>query len=179
MTHALFASERARFRLWNADDLEAGIALWCNAEVMRFIEPPLEDADAVLACIAAGKAHYDAFGVQHFALEHKSSGEVIGCCGFNRADETSTDLELVIHLRVEWWDRGYGKETVNAALAWVRQHPTLTCKRVLASTATENIAMQRILEGAGMTCLGEQWYDDTEQHELSYEVDITDGNSPL
>ncbi len=172
---AMFESGRLRFRLWSEDDLEAGRALWCDPRVMQHIEAPLETDEQVLRCIRAGKAHFEEHGVQHFALEHKATGEVLGCCGFNmERDEDDPEgafLELVIHLRATRWGKGYGQEAVDAALAWAKQHELAA--RVVASTTEENTSMRIILERAGMRELGKRWYEDTERYEYTYEVDIT------
>jgi RimJ/RimL family protein N-acetyltransferase len=134
--------------VWTRDDRAAGERIWGDAEVMRFVGPPLAP-DAVARSIDAGIAHHARHGVQHWAVIVRATGELIGCCGFHVAGD---DLELVYHFARAHWGRGYATEAARACVAHARD--TLGAARIVASIVPGNDASRRVLEKLGFTRAG-------------------------
>jgi RimJ/RimL family protein N-acetyltransferase len=82
------------------------------------------------------------------------SGEVIGMCGFKRADKEEGGvtgmLEVGWRLRQEAWGQGYAKEAARACLDW--GFATQPDDRIIALTVIQNSASWGLMERLGMTC---------------------------
>ncbi|MEE8107151.1 MAG: GNAT family N-acetyltransferase [Planctomycetota bacterium] len=155
-------SRRLILRTWAPDDLDAGLRLWGDAEVMRLVGEPLT-RDQVAAAIRAGMAHQENHGCQHWAVVDRETGDVIGCCGFNTMPgwpEFDDALELAVHFARHAWGRGYATEALRASVGYA--FGNLSPARLLAWTDAQNLAMLRVLERTGFECLGDRpcWDDD-------------------
>lgn len=143
---------RLRLRTWTLDDLAAGLRLWGDPEVMRFVDGGRpESEEEVRRSIMAGIAHQERHGCQHWAVVERSSGEVVGCAGFNLF-EGGPDLELVVHLARDRWGCGFATEACRAALAVIRSRPET--RRVVAGVHPENHGSRRLLEKLGFSLRG-------------------------
>jgi [ribosomal protein S5]-alanine N-acetyltransferase len=76
----------------------------------------------------------------------KSSGEIIGSCGFARPRETP-EIELGYLLARESWGKGYATEIARAAADY--GFKKLGFREIIALTDVENTASQRVLEKIG------------------------------
>ncbi len=154
-------TERLVLRTWTTrpDDLAAGLRIWGDPEVMRWVgRGDALDAGGVEASIAAGIAHQEQHGVQHWAVVERASGEVIGACGFH-LDEGGPGLEMVFHLAKAWWGRGLATEAARAAFEHVvraRRPP-----EIVAAHRLENEASGRILAVLGFEDHGVEHFEDS------------------
>lgn len=160
----LFHSHRMYYRIWTEEDLAAGIKLWGNPEVMKFIEEPLSD-DGVLKSIQAGKRHYQNYGTQLFAMVLKKNDQIIGCCGFSVEDLENKTYEFGIHIMPEYQLKNYGYEAGKAAIAYIKNQASL----IIAACHLENKASEQLLLKLGFDYKGNRWFDDTKRYEQYFE----------
>lgn len=104
-----------------------------------------------------------------YAVMEKSTGEIIGAAGFN-VENTIEEVELIYHFNKKSWGKGYATEAVGACMDIVHLHPEV--RLVSASASKENEGSLKILERAGFTYMGMQWFDDTQQEEPVYEYKL-------
>jgi RimJ/RimL family protein N-acetyltransferase len=115
------------------------------------------EGDLVVAGIAceAGE-HYDEtgdFGVYQVLLA--DTGEVVGGIGFIHPPE-SGEVEVGYGLAESARGRGLATEALRAVTAWAAEHGVVT---VVAMTATDNVASQRVVERVGFSRLATQVVD--------------------
>ena len=115
------------------------------------------EGDLVVAGIAveAGE-HYDetgVFGVYQVLLA--DSGEVVGGIGFIHPPELG-EVEVGYGLAESVRGRGFASEALRAVSTWAAEHGVAT---IVAMTATDNMASQRVVERVGFTRLPEPVVD--------------------
>ena len=147
-------SERLILRTWAPDDLDAGVRIWGDAEVMEFVGGPLT-RDQVAAAIRAGTAHQEKHGCQHWAVVDRETGDVIGCCGFNTMPgrpEFDDALELAVHIARHAWGNGYATEAVQMVVEYALA--SLQTGLLVAWSERGNAVMHRVLKKCGFESLG-------------------------
>lgn len=176
MARVVARTERLTLRTWRPDDPRdraAGLRIWGDPEVVRELgESPL-DAAGVERCLRAGRAHYEEHGVQHFAVERRDTGEVIGACGFHRGEDPDVDgscLELVYHFARDVWGLGFATEAARACVELARrEHAPVT---LVAAFAPGHDASRRVLEKLGFRSHTERWFEDTQRHEPVWHLSL-------
>jgi RimJ/RimL family protein N-acetyltransferase len=148
-------TERLLLRRLTLDEARAVVAL--DRDGRRWAGDYPTEGDLVVAGIAveAGE-HYDEtgdFGVYQVLLA--DSGEVVGGIGFIHPPE-SGEVEVGYGLAESARGRGVATEALHAVTAWAAEHGVAT---VVAMTATDNVASQRVVERAGFTRLPEPVVD--------------------
>ncbi|MFN3201345.1 MAG: GNAT family N-acetyltransferase [Bradymonadia bacterium] len=165
----LFHTERLRFRCWSTADLDAGLSIWGDPDVMRFVEPPL-DAETVLRSIEAGRRHFERHRCQHWAMVPHTSDTPVGACGFNVFEEESPGgefceggprLEMVFHLSKTVWGQGLATEAALGALKYAETH--LRPAGFVAGVHPGNSASARVLEKVGFVAGGMRHFQDTDE----------------
>jgi RimJ/RimL family protein N-acetyltransferase len=167
----ILETQRLELRIWSEHDLESGVAIWGDPEVMKLIGSgkAMSRAD-VRRSIEAGTAHQRKYGVQHWAVKERASGEIIGCCGFNKLEDSDA-LELVFHFAKAHWGHGYATEAAEACVSYARR--VLRPQTIVAWTHPLNGASRRILEKLGFEQRGHTYFEDSNLHEPRYELDTS------
>ncbi len=93
-------------------------------------------------------------GLCYWAVEHKSSRQLIGTCGLRKADDYPPELpvsglhEIGWRIGEAWWRQGFAFEAAHAAIDWFWDHNE---DSVLAAWTTEaNIPSQNLMIRLGM-----------------------------
>jgi RimJ/RimL family protein N-acetyltransferase len=109
-------TDRLVLRGFEPRDFDAFAELCGDAEVMRFMGPPVGRVDAwrLLATIVG---HWTLRGYGLWAVEERATGAFVGRAGL-WYPEGWPGLEVGWALRREWWGRGYATEAGRAALEW-------------------------------------------------------------
>lgn len=167
----ILETRRLELRVWSEDDLESAIAIWGDPEVMRFIGSGKVSSRAdVRRSIEAGITHQTKYGFQHWAVLERASGQIIGCCGFNRLEDSDA-LELVFHFAKAHWGNGYATEAAEACVSYAKR--VLRPPQMVAWTHPLNAASRRILEKLGFEQRGHTYFEDSNLDEPRYELDTS------
>jgi ribosomal-protein-alanine N-acetyltransferase len=92
-------------------------------------------------------------GVGLFGVRLRSSGELVGFCGFGHTQDGPEEIELIYELLPELWGRGLATEASRACLhhAFVE----VGLDTVVAGADAPNVASLRVIEKLGMKAAGE------------------------
>ncbi|WP_224701592.1 GNAT family N-acetyltransferase [Devosia aquimaris] len=163
MSNDIATTERLRIRKWRADDVDAILAVYGDAEAMRWVGDgrPLQRADC-LFWIDKNAANYRSRGYGMYAVEHREDRRVVGCCGLVHPDG-QVEPELKYAFLREHWGKGYAQEAARALLSYGSTHHALGL--VIATVAPENRASLRVLEKIGMRVVEERT-DDAGEREI-------------
>jgi RimJ/RimL family protein N-acetyltransferase len=150
---------RLRLRAFRADDFEALAALWRDPAMTRHIlGRPATDEESWLRLLRyAGHWALQGFGI--WAVEEKSSGRYVGELGFGDF-RRELDAPLAHPVEGAWviataaQGRGYAREAMTAALAWLDAHRPPEF-RISALIAPENAASLRLAARLGFVEAGQ------------------------
>lgn len=145
----ILETNRLVLRTWTLEDSEAALQIWGDADVMKFVGKPFEDIEVARRALKNAVAAQDKHGISLWAAVEKSSGRVVGCCGFHPFEN---DLEIAYHFVPAVWGRGYATEAAQACLGYA--FGKLETAKIIGFTHPENIASSRVLEKIGMKYKG-------------------------
>jgi ribosomal-protein-alanine N-acetyltransferase len=145
----ILETNRLMLRTWTLEDSEAALQIWGDAEVMRFVGKPFENIEMARRALENAITAQENQGVCLWAAVEKSSGRVVGCCGFHSFED---GLELAYHFICAVWGRGYASEAAQACLDYGFER--LNAAKIVAFTHPANTASSRVLEKIGMKYKG-------------------------
>ena len=157
----LLETERLRLRGYRATDFSAYAALWSDPVTVRHTTGnPLSPEDAWKKMLR-NAGLWPVLGFGYWAIEEKSSGELIGEAGFadfKRGIQPSLDgsLEAGWILDSRAHGKGYATEAVRATIAWGKEHfpqQSMTCL-----IHPDNAASLRLAERCGFEKLTQARY---------------------
>lgn len=146
-------TERLVMRGWRDEDFEPWAAICADDEVMRALGrrggiDPVE-AWGEMAFFAG---HWVLKGFGHWALEERSSGELVGRAGLLRPPDWP-DLEVGWTVARPRWGEGLAGEAGRAAVDWAQQ--ALGARHIISLIEPHNARSIRVAEKLGMTEEGE------------------------
>jgi RimJ/RimL family protein N-acetyltransferase len=145
---AILETSRLVLRPFGAEDLDSLARLMANRDFMRFSHGPYSRQqtqtvlDRILSWNRAGLP-------SQFAVSPRSTGTLIGYCGFFHQEVDETDeIEIGYRLHPDYWNKGIATEAATA----VRDHAfrDLKLPRVISLIHPDNIASRRVAEKIGM-----------------------------
>lgn len=152
MTEVVLETERLRLRWFREDDFEQFCKMTFDAEVMRFIGGKPMDALNTWRQMAAIIGHWYFRGYGVWAVEEKSTGNLVGRIGFmNPAGWPG--FELGWTLARESWGKGYATEGARRALEYA--FTEMDRDHVISLIAPENVASARVAKRLGEKVEGE------------------------
>jgi RimJ/RimL family protein N-acetyltransferase len=132
--------------MFREEDFEAYAKLTADPEVMRFIGGKTFDRLEAWRGMAFMVGHWHLLGYGHWAVEEKSTGNLIGRIGFlNPA--TWPGFELGWTLAREYWGRGYATEGARRALQYGFEE--LDRSHIISLIHPDNKASIRVAERLG------------------------------
>ena len=174
--HVFLETERLLLRRFTEDDLDMLVELDSDPEVMRYLTggPPTpreEIADDILPAWLRYYERWEGFGF--WAAIEKSTGEFVGWFHFRPPSGSPDDeVELGSRLHRTAWGKGYGTEASRALIR--RGFTEYGVRRVIASTAADNIGSRRVMEKSGLTLIRTYrmtypgLFNDEEQEDVEY-----------
>jgi RimJ/RimL family protein N-acetyltransferase len=128
------------------DDTDALLAVWGDAETMRFY-PSTLNREQMVERILAQIARY-ATGTGQLAVLLRQTGELIGGCGpvWHEVDGVD-ELEVGYHIRRDHWGNGYAPEAARAVLDYAAS--SLQKYDCVSLIRTENQPSRRAAEKNG------------------------------
>jgi RimJ/RimL family protein N-acetyltransferase len=152
--HPVLTTERLILRQFQEADLGSFADIVADPEVMRcasFTGKPLSRAEAwQWLCVMAG--HWRLRGYGMWAVEEKSSGQLIGRIGLQYPDEFP-DVEIAWMLARSFWGRGLAFEGASAAVQWGFE--TLGKEKLISLIFPENTRSIRLAGRLGESLEGE------------------------
>lgn len=146
----MIETDRLILRRWQAKDVAPFHAMGQDAEVMRYLGPPMDMA-ACEATVERMNAMADATGDCFWAIERRDDGAFLGFCGI-KAGPPGTPIEglpeIGWRLARAAWGGGYAREAAAVCLARAWQRGT---ERVHAITVPANERSWGLMIRLGMT----------------------------
>ncbi|MBD2099967.1 GNAT family N-acetyltransferase [Leptolyngbya sp. FACHB-261] len=148
MSQIIFETERLVGRRLEPDDLTPMLAIYGDAEAMRWVGDgqPITEEQCV-KWLEVTENNYRVRGYGMFALVERSSQGVIGFCGLVHPGGQN-EAEIKYALARRYWGLGLATEAATAMLTFAAT--VVGLHRVIATTAPENIASHKVLLKAGM-----------------------------
>jgi RimJ/RimL family protein N-acetyltransferase len=144
----ILETERLLLREFIPEDADALFAVLGDPIAMQYYPAPLSRPE-VENWISRNRARYTYDGFGLWAMLLKSTGGLIGDCGFFvRAVQDAFDFELGWHVHRDHWGRGYASEAAQCSI----QHAfgKLGADRIIALIRPENVSSCRVAEKCGM-----------------------------
>lgn len=144
------STSRLLLRRWRREDREPFAALNSDAEVMRHFPAPLTAAESD-ALVAQIEAHFELHGFGLWAVEHGSSGALLGFTGlcvpsFEAAFTPA--VEIGWRLRRSAWGCGYATEAALGSLEF--GFGELGLDEIVSFTSFQNAPSRAVMERIGM-----------------------------
>ncbi len=145
----VLATRRLVLREFVPADADALARVICDPETMRYYPAPYDRA-GVDDWIARNLRRYQQDGHGLWAIDLKSSGDMIGDCGITLQEVDGEVLpEIGYHLRRDMWGRGYATEAARACLDYGLAYPNIEV--LISLIRPENVPSRRVAERNGMT----------------------------
>lgn len=148
MINAVFETKRLLVRRWRESDLPDLLAVYGDEDAMKWIGDgrPITE-DECKQWLVVTRRNYEKHGYGMFAVELKSEPGVIGFCGIVHPGGHEQAEVKYAYLR-RMWGQGIASEALVGLIRYgVSAHGI---ERMIATTAPENAASQRVLVKAGM-----------------------------
>ncbi|MCB0132961.1 MAG: GNAT family N-acetyltransferase [Caldilineaceae bacterium] len=144
----LFETTRLIVRQLDARDLDAMLAVYGDADAMRWVDDgqPITYAECV-HWLEVTDRNYATRGYGMAAIELRATGEVIGFCGLVHPGG-QPEAEIKYALRRAVWGQGIASEVARGMIDYGAR--TFDLAEIIATVAPENGASRRVLEKAGM-----------------------------
>lgn len=157
----ILETTRLILRTWTFADAENLFEICRDDEVMKYVGTgkgykTLKEAEDFLVWVATYQKEN---GFCRWAVLEKSSGEIIGSCGFARPHGTE-EIELGYLLARKHWRRGFATEAAESCLHF--GFNKLDFREIIALTDLENTASQKVLEKIGFAKRGIELYNGEE-----------------
>lgn len=143
----VFVTERLRARRWRDWDLAALLAVYGDADAMRWVGDgsPLSE-DEARRWLVVTRNNYEKRGYGMFALESLETGDVVGFIGIVHPSGQA-EAEVKYAFTREHWGKGLATEAVRGVVEYGSSVHGL--RRMIATTAPENVASHRVLLKSG------------------------------
>ena len=147
---AIFETERLRARPWTADDAEAGLAIYGDPEVTRFIAAggTVSSVEMMQGIIEIYNGRDFGPGLGVWAVERKDDGNVVGSALLVPLEGKGPEIEVGWHFARAAWGNGFATEAGAATIAY--GFATVGLKRIIAVVYPENERSLRVCERLGM-----------------------------
>lgn len=148
MPERVFQTERLAVRRWRDSDLPALLAVYGDADAMRWVgDGKAITHDECVRWLTVTRANYVNRGYGMFAVEERASSRVIGFCGIVHPGGQAEPEIKYAFLRSHW-GLGLATEAVTALVRYGADAHGL--RYIMATTAPENAVSHRVLLKAGM-----------------------------
>lgn len=129
-------------------DVDALVRVISDPQTMRFYPAPFDRAE-VEEWIARNIRRYRASGHGLWALDLRSTGEMVGDCGITLQEVDGEQLlEIGYHLRRDMWGHGFATEAARACRDY--GFTELKADFLISLIRPENVASCRVAERNGM-----------------------------
>lgn len=153
----MLETERLIMREMTLADREGLLAIFSDAEMMRFYPKPF-DRQRTAAWIEWNLRNYAEYGFGLWALILKQNGELIGDCGLIIQDvDGRQETEIGYHVRRDLWGQGFATEAAQTCRNYGFQ---LGRNRLISLIHPDNVASRRVAEKNGMSLVKQTLWRD-------------------
>lgn len=167
MKEFFLKTERLGFSLWNEGDIADAMELWGNPNVTKFIVASgAMSKEQVLERLNKEIENYNNYKMQYWPIYLLESKKNIGCCGLRPYDIENNILEMGIHIKEQYWRRGFAVEGCSAVIDYAFN--SLGAKGIFAGHNPKNTASAEMLKKLGFTYTHDEFYKPTGLNHPSY-----------
>ena len=141
---------RLILRAWNESDLNSMVAINQEPEVCKYL-PAIGNRETTIALIQRITEHDNEHGFSLYAVELKSTHEMIGFLGLMTLSfeaHFTPAIEIGWRLSSQYWNKGYATEGAMAVLS--HAFTELNLEELVSFTVVDNYASRRVMEKIGM-----------------------------
>lgn len=161
-------TDRVGFSKWTQDDIGLAGLLWGDPEVTKYIcASGVFSDDDIARRLNTEIQNEFVYKVQYWPVFELTTNALIGCCGLR--PRKTREYEIGIHLRPEYWRRGYAEESANAVIEYA--FCVLNAKKLFAGHNPNNSRSRKLLTKLGFTYIGDEYYEPTGLYHPSYELE--------
>ena len=149
-------TERLLLRQWRDGDWVGLRRTYGDPEVMSWIGTTAADLAATAAAVGRMSMHWRLLGYGMFAVEERSSAEIVGRVGLMLHPDLPLDgpkVEVGWTLQRSAWGRGYATEAAMASLELGFRR--LGLPQIFSMTRPDNARSRAVMERCGLTLRGE------------------------
>ena len=153
MTMQILETSRLIFRTFNDMDLSAMTAINQDPDVMKYF-PSMLDQEQTKSFIKCIMSHYQKYGFSLYAVELKSTSEMIGFVGLLHRTKEEFNVPFMPATEIGWrlaskhWNKGYATEAATAVLNYAFN--VLNLNKIVSFTVVDNKASRRVMEKIGL-----------------------------
>jgi ribosomal-protein-alanine N-acetyltransferase len=150
-------TDRLRLRIFQADDLDPYCErIFADTDVTRYLPvSQLTPIERTRKAIEKFQQQFIDRGFGFWAVELKSTNELIGHCGLQHLDNTP-EVEIGYAIGKNYWRQGLTSEAAQATLRYAFE--ALQLDRVVAVAVPVNAGSTRVMEHIGMKFQGSARY---------------------
>ena len=168
---------RLILRTFTEEDIDPMVRILGGKDVLRYFprtDPP--PRDRVQKMIVGLLKHWEEHGYGLWAVESRSTGDLMGRCGLQILPETE-EVEVDFILGKRFWGQGFATEAGRASLRYAFEQ--LGLERVVGLAHIENKASQHVLEKLGMELLEQRQFWGIDCYHYAIERSAYDRESAL
>ena len=160
-------TNRIGYSRWKEDDLPLARLLWGDPKVTEYIcASGVFSEEDIRSRLDLEIANGRTYGIQYWPLFDLVSGDLAGACGLRPYKDRT--YEAGIHLRPQYWHRGYGEEAMRAVIRYAFRE--LGAEKLFAGHNPRNTSSERLLLKLGFVYTGDEYYPPTGLYHPSYEL---------
>ena len=166
-------TERLLLRQWRDGDWVSLHRTYGDSEVMSWIGAAARDLASTAAAVGRMSMHWRLLGYGMFAVEERTSGEIVGRVGLMLHPDWPLDgpkIEVGWTLQRSAWGRGYATEGAWASLEF--GFHTLGLPEIFSMTRPDNARSRAVMDRCGLTYRGE--IDFHGWHQVHYAIGAQD-----
>lgn len=162
--HYFLTTKRIGFSLWHKDDIELARSLWGDSQVTKYIcATGIFSENDIYNRLCKEIENNEKYQVQYWPIFELDSGSFIGCCGLRPYEDI---YEIGIHIKPEFWHKGYGYEAICEVKDYAFEVLDISC--LFAGHNPYNLASKRLLKKVGFIYKGDEYYEPTGLYHPSY-----------
>lgn len=160
-------TKRLRFSVWSEKDINDALELWGNPQVTKFIAPDGKmSKEQVHQRLKREIETYNNANIQYWPICFIENNQNVGCCGLRPYDSENNIFEMGIHLKEQYWGKGFAQEACTAVIGYAFR--TLSANALFAGHNPKNIASAQLLKKLGFTYTHDEFYPPTGLQHPSY-----------
>lgn len=151
---------RLGFSVWSKNDMPDALELWGNPKVTRFIASKGKmSKEQVYQRLKKEIENYNNAKIQYWPIYLIETDQNVGCCGLRTYDSENNILEMGIHLKEQYWGKGFAQEACSAVVEYAFN--ALGVSALFAGHNPKNTASAGLLKKLGFKYTHDEFYPPT------------------